>query len=89
MLTFTLERNVDILSHVTRAHLEEFGLFDRGVDEMSQWSNSGSNDGLTATHGSVGHMLIKIYLQREKSSNVLHAILTKPTYCACTVQQVA
>jgi hypothetical protein len=38
--TFVLKRNVDILSQVTRDHLEAFRLVSRGVDKRSQWSKS-------------------------------------------------
>jgi hypothetical protein len=57
MSTFALIQNVDVLSHVTRGHLEVFWLVWWGVDNMSQWSKSGqSDDGTLLTHGSLGHV---------------------------------
>jgi hypothetical protein len=38
--TFSLKQNVDILSQVTRDHLEAFWLGSGGMDKMSQWSKS-------------------------------------------------
>ncbi len=38
--TFSLKRNVDVLSQVTGDHLEAFWLVSRRVDKMSQWSKS-------------------------------------------------
>jgi hypothetical protein len=35
-----MKRNVVVLSHVTREHLEAFWLVLQGVDKMSQWSKS-------------------------------------------------
>jgi hypothetical protein len=43
--TFALKWNVDIVSHVTSAHLEVFWLVWWGVEEISQWSKSGPDDG--------------------------------------------
>ncbi len=46
--TVPMKQNVDVLSLVTRGHLEVFWLVWRRVDEMSQWSTSRPDDGTHA-----------------------------------------